>query len=270
MWRLITDPDGVEAALAAEGDADGTDLERLVCGDRGLAARDRVAVYANAYFARIHDCLRDDFGALASALGADGFHDLVKTLLMMHPPTRPSLRHVGEPLAAHLATEPFASIFGRRCPWAADLARLEWAMMEAFFAADAPVLRREDLEWLSPEAWAGLRFVASPSLRLLTCAWPVHTVRERFDREGGIESGSESSALAAESTSLCVWRRSERVHYRSMTSLESDALGAAIAGESFAGICDRVAGTVGEDAAAREVAAMLASWVSEGLLAGVR
>ena len=74
----------------------------------GFAPADRLAVYANAYFARIHDCLRDDFGALARALGPAAFHDLVKTYLMMHAPTRPSLRHAGAHLAEHLSTEPFA------------------------------------------------------------------------------------------------------------------------------------------------------------------
>lgn len=116
LRRLITEPDGVEAGLATVGDPEGAQLATIVRGDRGLAPVDRLAVYANAYFTRIHDCLREDFGALARALGPAGFHDLVKTYLMMHPPARPSLRHAGAHLAEHLATEPFAQIFARRCP----------------------------------------------------------------------------------------------------------------------------------------------------------
>ena len=81
-------------------------------------------MYANAYFARLHACLRDDFPALARALGPAAFHDLVKTCLMMHPPTRPSLRHAGAHVAEHFATK-LAAIFARNRPYAADLARLE-------------------------------------------------------------------------------------------------------------------------------------------------
>jgi hypothetical protein len=267
LRRLITEPSGVEAALAAEGDAQGAQLAALVRGDRGLPPVDRLGVYANAYFARLHDCLREDFGALARALGPAAFHDLVKTYLMMHPPTQPSLRHAGAHLAEHLRTEPFAAIFARRCPYAGDLARLEWAMTEAFYAEDALALAREDLEAVAPEAWANLRFETAPSLRLLPSAWPVHAVRERFDREDAEAVWDEVPLLAAAATHLRVWRHEERVRYRAMAPVEFEALSAARAGEPFIAICDRLVSVVGEMEAAPQAAVLLSSWVSDGLLA---
>lgn len=267
LRRLITEPDGVEAALAAEGDEDGAELAALIRADHGLSPVDRLAVYANAYFARLHDCLREDFAALARALGPAAFHDLVKTYLMMHPPARPSLRHAGAHLAEHLATEPFAAIFARHCPYAADLARLEWAMTEAFYAEDAPVLAREQLATVEPEAWASLRFQAVPSLQLLTCAWPVHATRERFDREETEAAWDEAPRLADETTHIRVWRSEERVQYRAIDRIEFEALGAAQAGEDFAALCDRLVSAVGEAAAASQAATLVSSWVSQGVLA---
>ncbi len=267
LRQLITEPSGVEAALAEEGDAQGAQLAALVRGDRGLAPVDRLAVYANAYFARLHDCLRDDFGALARALGPEAFHDLVKTYLMMYPPARPSLRHAGAHLVEHLATEPFAEIFTRRCPYVADLGQLEWAMAEAFYAADSPILVREDLAAVAPDGWIDLRFETVPSLRLLTCTWPVHVVRERFDREDAELTWDEAPPLVAGPTCLRIWRLDERVRYRAIARLEVDALGAARAHESFAAICDRLASAVGAAEAAPQAAALLSSWISDGLLA---
>jgi hypothetical protein len=267
LWRLITDPDGVDAALAAEGDAGHAGLTEWVRGDRGLAAAERVAVYANAYFARLHDALREDFGALARALGAAAFHDLVKTYLMMHPPTRPSLRDAGAHLAEHLATEPFATIFARRCPYAGDLARLEWALVEAFDAADAAVLAGADLAAVPADAWAELRFRAVPSLRILTCAWPVQRVRERFEREEAEAVWDGAPELVEEPAHLRVWRQDERVHYRAMASLECQALRTAASGEPFGAVCGCVAAETGDAEAAARAAALLASWVSDGLLA---
>jgi hypothetical protein len=267
LRRLVTEPEGVEAALAAEGDASGSGLAELVRGDRDLAAVARVAVYANAYFARLHDCLREDFGALAQALGAAAFHDLVKTYLMVRPPTRPSLRHAGAHLAEHLATPPFATIFARRCPYAGDLARLEWALAEAFYAEDADVLAREELAALPPEAWAGMRIAATPSLRLLACAWPVERIRERFEREDAETSWEEVPPLAAEPTHVRVWRQGDRVRYRAIPALEYEALVAASAGETFGAICERMAEEVGETDAAGRAAALLSSWVAEDVLA---
>jgi hypothetical protein len=261
LARLITAPEGVGAALAAEGEGAGSRLDALVRADRGLGAADRLAVYAHAYSARIAECLREDFGALAAALGEDAFHDLVLTYLMMHPPATPSLREAGALLAEHLATDPFAEIFGRGAPHAADLARLEWAMAEAFYAADAPALEREALATIAADAWEALRFETSPSLRLLVCAWPVHRAREAFD------DGAAPPAIAREETRLCVWRVDERVRYRALAPLEAAALGAARDGATFGTICARIAEDVPEAEVPARASALLAGWISDGLLA---
>jgi len=269
IWRLITDPDGVEAASATETAGGGPAIDRFVRADRGLAACDRLAVYANAYFVRIHDCLREDHPALAATLGEAAFHDLVRTYLMMHPPSRPSLRHAGEKLASHLRTEPFAAIFGKRCPYAADLAALEWAIVDAFDAPDAAPIGTDALARIPAERWASLRLEPTPSLRMLRCEWPVHRVRERFDREGAA-SRDEANALASETTHARVWRREERVLYRSMDRVEAAALERLEAGDSFASMCDRIGAETDESQVAGIAAGLLAAWIGAGLLVGVR
>jgi len=266
LWRLITEPEGVAAAVGAEREASGFELRALLRSDRGLAAQDRLAVYANAYFVRIHDCLRDDFGALARAIGPDTFHDLVKTYLMAYPPSQPSLRHAGKDLAAFLETEPFAEIFGRRCAYAADLARLEWAMTNAFDARDAEVLPREALACVPPKGWAELRFRIIPALEVLSLAWPVHIVRERFDQEGGDGTWGTPPPLEAAQTHVRVWRWDEYVYYRAIPGLEAETLEAVQRGEAFGVLCERVAQEVGESAAAAHAVGLLEAWVSAGLL----
>jgi Putative DNA-binding domain len=270
LGRLITAPGGVEAALAEQGDGQRRELAALVQGDRGLPPAERLEIYANAYFARLHDCLRDDFAALARALGGDAFHDLVKTYLMLHPPSQPSLRHAGAQVAQHLSEPPFAQIFARRCAYAADLARLEWAIGEAFYAADAPALAREDLAAVAPDAWPALRFEIAPSVRLLECAWPVQIVRERHECEDGDAPWSEAPQLDPAPTFLQVWRCDEQVRFRAIPQIELDALRAASTGESFAAICERLADALGEVDAPPRAASLLASWCSDGLVACVR
>jgi hypothetical protein len=255
LWRLITAPSGVEPVAG------------LLRGDANASPGERLGVYANAYFARLHDCLADDFAATARALGADAFHDLVKTYLMVHPPDRPSLRDAGRHLAEHLATPPFAAIFARRCAWAADLARLEWAIAVAFAAPDAPALTRAELASVAPERFAQLRFTVTPSLALLSCEFPVHIVRERFEHEGDDAVSTEPPALAADPTAIRVWRCEERVRFARIDADERDALEAVRAGETFAELCDRLAAAVGEERAAARAAALLASWVADGVLA---
>ena len=258
LWRLITAPSGVGPP------ASGRELGALLCGDAIASPGERLAIYANAYFARLHDCLAEDFGATARALGADGFHDLVKTYLMIHPPERPSLHHAGAHLAEHLATPPFAEIFARRCAYAADLARLEWAIARSFIAPDAPALERAALASVPPEDFAALRFTATPSLELITCAYPVHTVRERFEAEDAV--WAEAPALVAEPTAIRIWRRDERVRFARIDADDRDALEAVRAGDTFAALCERVAVSVGESHAAARAVALLSSWIADGLL----
>jgi hypothetical protein len=269
LQRLITEPEGVEASLAAAGAAGGPGLAELVHGDRAIPPAARVAVYANAFFARLHGCLREDFGALARALGPAAFHDLVKTYLMVHPPRHPSLRHAGAHLADHLSAEPFAEIFSRRCSYAADLARLEWAIAEVFYAADVKPLARGDLAAIAPGGFAALRFEMAPALRLLACGWPVHRVRERFEREDDGAAWDAAPDLTPEPTWLCVFRPAEQVRYRALDRLEHTALAAACAGEPFDAICERLVAEVGDAHAAPRAAAFLASWVGDGLIVRV-
>ena len=138
LWRLISAPEGVAEALASEPEARAPSLSDWIVDDAQLGAARRLEVYANAYFARIHECLARDFAALAAAIGEAGFHDLVTAYLIAHPSRHPSLRFIGAALPDYLADAPQAAPFRRRWPWAADLARLEWALGCAFDAADAP------------------------------------------------------------------------------------------------------------------------------------
>ncbi len=129
------------------------------------------------------------------------------------------------------------------------------------------LLASADLAAVAPEVWAGLRFEAVPFLQVLSCAWPVHRVRERFERENTETVWDRAPSLVAEPTHVRVWRHDDRVRYRAMPRLEHEALAAATAGESFAAICERMAQAVGEANAASQAAALLASWLSEGLFA---
>jgi hypothetical protein len=266
LWNLVTAPEGTAAALAAEKDLPREGLSGLLRGDLGIAPEERLAVYSSAYFNRIHECLRSDFGALARALGPDDFHDLVKTYLLAHPPSHPSLRYAGQDLADFLAAEPLAVIFSRRCAYCADLARLEWALCHAFDARDAPILARKELSAVASAVWGSLCLRPSPSLAVLTLGFPVHTVRERFDREGEEATWDAPPALDPAQTHVRVWRREETVYARAISALEAKALRGLERGEAFGVLCERVAEEVGEGDAAREAVRFLESWLSAGLL----
>lgn len=262
LLEWISAPEGVRSALDAAGDPDGRAVAALVRGDARTGAVERLEIYANAYFFRILGCLAEDFGALRSYLGSEWFHDLVTAYLIAHPPTQPSLRHAGDGLAAFLRGSAAAEPFRRRCPFAADLAALEWALLAAFDAPDAPVVSREQIAAVPPEHFEGLRFEFQPALQCLSIAASAQQIRRAYDRSEPLPDAALESRVGA----VCVWRREERVFHRLLEPLEFDALERARAGAHFGEICVAIAEACGGDAAPGRAAALLSAWQVDGLL----
>ena len=96
-------------------------------------------IYANAYFYRILDCLKEDFPATLATLGADNFHNLVTGYLIEYPPTEPSIAYAGRYMSEFLRHHPLSE----RWPFIAELARLERTVTEVFHAAEAEPLSAE-------------------------------------------------------------------------------------------------------------------------------
>jgi hypothetical protein len=237
-----------------------TGLRGWLRGDRSTPAGERVRIYANAYFTRIHDALRSDYGALHAVLGEAAFRDLARLYLMAHPSRSFSLRFVGARLPAFLAG-PIAEAFQRRWPFAPELAALDWALTDVFDAPDAPLLSREQLAAQPAEAWERLRFGLITAWRLLRFSWPVQQLRAAWD------SGLDMPQLEPATTWVLVCRRGEEVRYREVSDVESYALRSVQAGDEFGSTCARIAQTIGAAEAPRRALEMLERWLADGLLA---
>lgn len=262
LWQLITAPEGVAKGLAELEDPSRVlpeGLEGLVRSDERLSAVERLDVYANMYFFRILDCLKEDFPAVRATVGETHFHNLVTGYLIDHPSTHPSLRWAGRHLPAFLD----ANDLGRERPWLSDLARLEWAILDAFDAPDAEPLAPERLEALPPERWAEARIRLSPSLRIVAVASRVDTVWATAMK------GGEVADPAAEATAIRVWRRDLRVLHRAVDAPEAAALGAVVAGEDFANVCAAVAALTSLEAAPLAATEILQRWFADGLVVGL-
>jgi hypothetical protein len=260
LWRLIAAPEGVAAALAADCDRGGelsAVLTSAVRGEGALDAVQRLDIYANMYFFRILDVLKEDYPATLALLGDVGFHNLVTDYLLVHPPGHFSIRQAGRDLPEFLARHALAEDH----PCAAELNGYERALNDAFDADDAAALRTADLAEVSPEDWPGLRFTLHPSVRLLDCRWPVATVRSAADR------GEPVADPVLQATRLCVWREDLLVYHRELEPLEFAALRAVERGATFDGVCDAAGEWVVADDAAQRVVGALAGWLQHGWLA---
>jgi hypothetical protein len=181
-WLLdvVTHPTSVRAGLtrAAENSPSlrAADADRLVEGGR-LPATARLAVYRSGYFARLIECLADDYPSVSHALGSDPFEALCKDFIDSHPPPSSSLNYYGAPFAAYCATRPEAW-----CAVIAELARLEWALVSAIHADAESVLQAEDLARLGPDDWQRVRLRPSAALRVLSFDYAVNRYYQALDR----------------------------------------------------------------------------------------
>src|SRR5271165_5096559 len=114
----------------------------LIAAVRPAATLDstgRIQVYADAYFLRLRDVLIEDFPTVAKILGAEKFEGLAQDYLRAFPSEHPSVRHLGRALAEYVGSRSDLPYY------LADLAQLEWAMIDAFDAPDAQPLTADSL-----------------------------------------------------------------------------------------------------------------------------
>lgn len=242
FWRALADDRPVAACAA------------LVEPSARLDAEARVQVYADAYFWRLRDVLREDFPRVASVLGEDRFDALVRDYLRRHPSESPSVRHLGREMARFLE---WRLDFP---PCLADLAHLEWARIEAFDAPGGARATLDTLRGVSPCDWPHLHFIPIPALRVVRARWPVHEVW----------SGADAATVVPARTALRVWRGEEdRVFHAPMDARAAHALDLVAAGAPFVVMCAAFADLPPAEAAV-QATGLLARWLEDGLIAEVR
>lgn len=142
-----------------------------------IAAADRLSIHRNNVMGSLVEVLADTFPAVARQCGEGNFEAAAAAFVRAAPPDRAQLSHYGAGFADFLAGfEPAR----RDLPFLPDLARLEWAMNEAYFAAEAFPLDADGLGALPPERLGDLRLAPHPATRLVEAEWPVY----RLWREG--------------------------------------------------------------------------------------
>jgi hypothetical protein len=258
LYRLITAPAGVDDGLATEKTLPPGGLDAIIVGDDRLSARERVEIYANAYFYRLLDAFKEDFPATLAVIGETDFHNLVTGYLIDHPPTEPEIQHAGRHLPDFIRTRPLSE----RWPFIADLAHLERAMIEVFHAPDAEPLDAAMMRMVAPEEWGAIRLRTHPSLRILDLGWRADMVRRV------VESGEPWKEPERGAVVILVWRRGSQVHYRELERGESAALALAQSGATFAAMCDAIAAEAGDEDenGPALISRLLDRWLGDGVL----
>jgi hypothetical protein len=236
------------------------DIDKRVVGTARVPIATRLAIYGNAYRARLAETMEVHYPALVALLGAEDFDKLCGAYIDAHDSRFSSIRYYGGELAAFLATH---TDYKATPAWS-ELARFEWAMTEVFDAADAAVIDVRALAQIAPEAWAGLKFDLHPSLRRLDLHWNAPPLWKALTaNRSAPEEVSQNDAVA-----WLLWRRELQIYFRPLKEPEAQALDAVRAGESFGAVCVRLCAHFGDAAAPARAAGYLREWVESGMIVG--
>jgi len=228
----------------------------VIVGDDRLSAEERVDIYANMYFYRILDVLKEDFPATPAILGEDRFHNLVTGYLIEYPPEHFSIAYAGKHFADFIESHPMREEF----PFLADLARMERALIDVFHAPDWTPLDAEAMRAIAPTDWPALKLMRHPATLTLQLQWNVATILS------AIERGEEPSRPASGAMSMLVWRSRNRVYYREIEPAERAQLEATATGCTFAEICEMIASAAEEENPAVAINQRLDVWLRDGIL----
>lgn len=218
-------------------------------------------VYRDGYALRLIEALTTDYPGLMAMAGPADFDHLARAYIARHPSHHPSIRWYGKDLADFIAGTPPYS----RSPAAAEMARFEWALGEAFDSPDVAPVRAEALMALAPEAWETLSFSTLPSLRRLRVAFEVP---QAWQRRTDVEPGNLEVERAVEPVVWAIWRPELVSNFRSFEPDEAAMLDALVEGRAFPDLCEVVATFTGEDEAPARAAGLLRAMVEGGMIAG--
>jgi hypothetical protein len=210
----------------------------------GAGGAPRMAVYRGNAFGNWHGALAGAYPVVRQIVGEAFFEAMARRYARAHPSRSGDLNAYGASLAQFLEDEPLV----RDLPYLPEVARLEWVVHRAYFAANPA---RFDLSRPTEARLA-------PACGLLESAWPVASIWQAH-QEGGSPEGVN---LAAGPERALVHRPDWRVEVTAMRPGDFRFLECLQAGEPLGAALEAA---VSEDAAFVPHLA-LATWVHAGVL----
>ena len=147
-----------------------------------MTSVERLAIYQNAYFARLLECMHSIYPLLLRAMGEEAFDALAVGYLHAYPSRSYTLDQLGDEFPRFLdETRPDRDEAGQATEewpdFLKDLAELESAIGKVFDGPGTegqPMLSAEQLAAVNPADWPRLRLTPAACLRTMAFRFPVN------------------------------------------------------------------------------------------------
>lgn len=240
----------------------GESFPRASCKQARVDSDIGLAIYTNAYRARLRESLETDHPILSWYLGDELWESFCLGYIDAHPSRYRSLRHFGESAVKYLGEHaPFSEH-----PLIAELAAFERLLLDVFDAADAERIDWTVIEQLAPSEWPGMRLCFHPSVRVLATHWNAVEVWQAS--KAGLDPPSAASSV---SPGRLLWRDDARIsRFRPLAADEFVAIEAILmSGCTFAGLCEALACIGPAESVPAIAVGFLRCWVDEGLVSSI-
>ena len=147
------------------------DATALILGG-AVEPNDRFEIYRNNTRASLVQALATTYPVIQRLVGEEFFRFAARQYIQIHPPMVPQLLAYGGEMSTFLAHFPPA----QSVPYLPDMARLEWARTQSYFAPDAEPVAAGRLAAVPAQDLSAVQFGLGPSVRLVGSAHPVFRI----------------------------------------------------------------------------------------------
>lgn len=134
----------------------------------------RLQIYRNNVIGSLAVAMQLTYPLIVILTGESFAENVMRSFVRENPPREACLARYGEGFDEYIESyEP-----ARGLPYLADVARLEWAMNESFYARDDSALDPSDLQNVPGSELADMALRLRSSVRLMESRWPLPAIRE--------------------------------------------------------------------------------------------
>jgi hypothetical protein len=264
MQAVVVHPGEVEAAVsseAAQAEVAADRINDVILPSKTLAPAQRLAIYHGMYLIRMEEALASAYPALKHFLGDEGFFNLVRDYVQVHPSRSFSLN----PLGRHFPEFVKTATGLKRPDFCHELARLELAVTLAFDGPETPRLNEAEIAAVAPEAWETARLKPVSTFSLSSFRYPVNDYLQTV-----LDDNHDHPKARLKDSWLAIYRRDFTVYRLDMTRPAYDLLADLANGTSLGAAIGKAMKAGGRRAPSEhELFRWFRQWVSVGVFQSV-
>lgn len=185
--------------------------------DNNIPLPERLKVYRNNIVGGLGDTLIVSFPLLEKLVGRDFLEGMARSFVLKNPPESGCLNTYGRGFDAFIRNfKPAQSL-----PYLADVAALEIAMTESYYARNDEALKTEELAAIDPEQLGEIHLTPRANIHLIASPYPLDAIRAFCLKE---DSGDEKLDLDQGGVNLMIARPDIEVQIVKLDTAEYEML----------------------------------------------